>query len=468
MVGGTEVPIEITVTKGSMNGFAKLQLDIPAEFQIKEVDEKGATYTYNEGIAKWVWAALPTESEIVIKLIVIPASDNLGPKTISAKYSYVENNVKQVVEMTPAEINVVSQSDAQEVAAVTEPTTSAEPTTAVVAEPTETPAAVASEPVSTPAVTTPASGNAEPPSPITIKRTVNRISQTEYEVGIRISKGATKGFARYSDALPPDVEVRKSGTDGSSFSVADGKIKFVWANVPEKDTLNISYVISSTRIQVVELKGEYSYLEDNQSKNHTALAMSIAFETPIKQDARPIEEPVTSVPDSSQEPIAKAVETPTQTRPAVAVQESTQVVKTPAPEKKVKTAKTAKPKTTKPAGNSGSTTASASTSAPSPEAVASSNGMIYHVQIGAFTKKTVTASKLEKKFKVTERINSEMAEGYTKFMVGNHIEYRDARDHRETMISTHNIKSSFVVAYNNGKRITVQEALSITNQKWYK
>src|SRR4051812_23371757 len=68
MVAGEATAIEITVNKGSMNGFAKLQLDLPEGFTVKESEEKGATYTFNEGIAKWVWAALPSESEIVIHL----------------------------------------------------------------------------------------------------------------------------------------------------------------------------------------------------------------------------------------------------------------------------------------------------------------------------------------------------------------------------------------------------------------
>jgi len=94
--------------------------------------------------------------------------------------------------------------------------------------------------------------------------------------------------------------------------------------------------------------------------------------------------------------------------------------------------------------------------------------LAYRVQIGAFSKRKVTVAKLEKKFNVSETIDSEMQGGFTKFIVGSHIEYKAARDHRESMISANGIKSSFVVAYNQGKRITVQEALMITNQTWYK
>ena len=90
------------------------------------------------------------------------------------------------------------------------------------------------------------------------------------------------------------------------------------------------------------------------------------------------------------------------------------------------------------------------------------------VQIGAFTKQTVSAQRLQKKFKITEQITSEMQNGFSKFMIGSHEQYKDARDHREQVKATNGVKSAFVVAYNGVKRITVQEALMITNQKWFK
>ena len=60
-----------------------------------------------------------------------------------------------------------------------------------------------------------------------------------------------------------------------------------------------------------------------------------------------------------------------------------------------------------------------------------------------------------------------MAECFSKFMIGNFGEYKEARNNRET-IKDKGCRSAFVVAYNGAKRITVQEALMISNQKWFK
>jgi len=107
-----------------------------------------------------------------------------------------------------------------------------------------------------------------------------------------------------------------------------------------------------------------------------------------------------------------------------------------------------------------STTANTTASAPK-------NGNIhYSVQIGAF-KNGVSASALGRKYSINENIKTEMQDGFTKCILGKFDEYKAARDNRET-IKNKGVSDAFVTAYNSGKRITVQEALMVSNQKWYK
>ena len=108
---GQEVPIEINVTKGSMSGFAKLQLELPEGLSLKELDNKGANYSYSDGVAA-------------------PAAS--GAKTIGAKYSFVENNQKKVVEMVPIEITIETSG------AVSTETTASTPTVAATETNTQT------------------------------------------------------------------------------------------------------------------------------------------------------------------------------------------------------------------------------------------------------------------------------------------------------------------------------------------
>lgn len=420
---GKEVPIEIKITKGTMSGFAKFQLDIPEGLSIKEKDSRGANFTFADGIAKWVWSSLPSENDIVIKATLVAANEANGAKTIGGKYSYVENNAKQVVEMAAVELMV---GDGENVAA----TTNTSSTTANSEQ-------GASNTAITTTPTTSSNPNSEPNANINVVRTIEKNSETEYTINLKIKKGATKGFARYSDDLPETVTAKSSKTDGSSFSVADGKIKFVWVNVPDKEELDISYVITGQSSSETVLNGEYSFLEENQSKKYKLQPETIKFGTSSQSAA--ITTP--TVDNSSKTNTTSATETKTET--TVAETTTTAVTNTIEP-----------------------TTANTTTTT---ETITKVDGNVnYMVQIGAFTNSGVTSSTLARKFNVTENIKSEMQGGFSKFMIGNYAEYKAARDRREGAKNNNNIKSAFVVAYNSGKRITVQEALMISNQKWFK
>jgi len=397
---GQEVKVEIKIAKGNMSGFAKMQLELPAGISAKEMDSKGANFSYSDGIVKWVWASLPPDAEIVVSLALVTAPDASGKQIITGKYSYVDNNAKQVVEMSPVEVTISKD------AVVSTPTTTTTPATTTTAATTQTAEPTATTTIAETTPTTQPSGTAEPAGNITVQRTIEKGSvEGNYNVTLKINKGLTKGFARYSDDVPADIVAEKGKTEDASFSVADGKVKFVWVAVPEKEVLEISYTLSGVK-KPVTLNGEYSYLEQNQSKKYNL--------------------PAETITPSTETVVSTATQTPVTT-----------------------TTTETQPKTDEPI-------------------VKKEGSVNYMVQIGAFTSSKVTASRLSGKFNISENIKSEMQGGFSKFMVGDHKEYKEARDHREKIRTENRVASAFVVAYSGPKRITVQEALMISNQKWFK
>jgi len=69
-------------------------------------------------------------------------------------------------------------------------------------------------------------------------------------------------------------------------------------------------------------------------------------------------------------------------------------------------------------------------------------------------------------FKLQDQVSTINHEGWIKYLVGSYNEYQLARDKRNDV--REKVETAFVTAYNSGSRITVQEALMISNQKWYK
>ncbi|MES2514172.1 MAG: hypothetical protein V4580_08500 [Bacteroidota bacterium] len=420
---GTEFVAEIKINKATIGGFAKLQLEVPQGFTVKELDSKTGNFSFATNIAKIIWTAMPSDPEFTVKFTIVADASAAGTKAITSKFSFVNNNNKEVVEMTPAEITIGDGSATPVATSSTPPETTSTPPATTEAVPAST--------SSTASFDNPTEPNS---NIVSARRITPGPTASEYNVEVKIKKGNIKGFAKYQEVLPLGFNAKGDKLNGSSFSVADGKLKFVWVSLPNDEELTISYILEKTSSASADAKldnGEFSYLENDQSKkvkmpidaiSGDATTAVVQTETPATATvaAEPVTPPVTNT-----EPVKTEAVTTTQ----------------PVTSEPVKT----EPK----------------------ETVARKEGnVMYNVQIGAFVN-AIQADVLSKKFNISENIKSEMAQGFNKFMVGNFNQYADARSHREN-IKQKGCNSAFVVAYNGAKRITVQEALMITSQKWFK
>lgn len=415
----TEFVSEIKINKGTVGGFAKLQLEVPQGFTVKELESKGGNFSFATNIAKIIWTSTPSDAEFTVKFTISADASAAGLKVLTSKFSYVNNNNKEVVEMAPAEIMIGDAPAETPIATNTQ-------------SETVTPAATETTPVSsTPTVAAAFDNHAEPNSNIVCSRAItNGSAANSHNIEVRIKKGDIKGFAKFQEVLPAGYTAKGDKTNGSSFSVSDGKLKFVWVSLPADNELVVSYILEKTDASAPDAKldnGEFSYLENDQSKK--------------------IKLPIDIVGTSAVADVVKT-ETPVQTPTVAAEPTSTTQVTSNEP---VKT----------------ETTSTEPVKTEAKEVVAKKEGnVVYNVQIGAF-RNAIQSDVLSKKFNITETIKSEMAEGFSKFMVGSFNEYKQARSHREN-VKQKGCNSAFVVAYNGSKRITVQEALMITSQKWFK
>lgn len=419
MKPNNEYTIELTINKGSTGGFAKLQQELPAGLTATIIDAKGASFSFTGSAVKFIWTSLPSEPEFKISYkVTVAATASMGEKTLSGKFFYVLDNVKQSIEIPEAIFNIGDEiSEAAETATDTPAeaveaeeslestnTTEITPTTEV----TPTEAVVAQQ--------SPTSTNLNPSTlgGVSCKRKVTSFSKEEHTVELTFDRGDITGFGKLQENIPAGFTASPLQSAGASFSFTDQKVKFVWVSLPVDREFRIVYKLMGSSTSTVSIDGTISFIENEETKKITIAATKIIPE-PIESATTPEE----------------TAETPEET-PAV---------------------------TTETVTSDGNTL----TTPTIPSAQTSVN---YRVQICALRKKPVEVTYFTTRFGL-EKIDTELHEGWTKYTVGEFNEYKNARDNREE-VRVKGVINPFVTAYNSGQRITVQEALMISSQKWYK
>ncbi|MHB8261302.1 MAG: hypothetical protein ACYDCN_10440 [Bacteroidia bacterium] len=428
---GSSFVIEVTIAKPSVTGFAKLQLEIPAAFVATEVESKNGSFSTSGTFVKVIWTSVPSDAELVIKInIAIPAS-SAGDKQIKGKFSYIAENVKQEALIEPITIKLGGTEAASEVATTT-----------------ATENDVANQPAKEPETNTQTNTSDgaqsfskpnEPNATVSVSRKITALgSPDEYQVDLTITKGNVKGFAKLAENIPAGYKADYINESGSVFAFENREARFIWTSIPSSEEIKVSYKLtpdSGASIQKpAYIDGsKFSYIENNQTN-------TVAID---KQE----------ITEGEQTTIARATTPNTNSNSTTNVTTNTQPENT-----NTNTQPDNTTTSTQPTNKNETTTTIATTP--------KSGNVHYSVQIGAF-QKSVNSSALGRRYSIKETVRTEMHDGYTKCIIGKFNEYKIARDNREA-VKSKGVSDAFVTAYNSGKRITVQEALMVSNQRWYR
>jgi len=151
---GKTQDIEFTINKGSVGGFAKFQCDLPFGFTATNIDSKSGNFTFENQRLKIVWVSVPGDASFTFKFSMGVPANAINSASISAKFFYLENNVKKELDMPAHSIKFgegsVASTPTNTVAATPTNTVTSTPTNTVAATPTNT---VTSTPTNTVAAT---------------------------------------------------------------------------------------------------------------------------------------------------------------------------------------------------------------------------------------------------------------------------------------------------------------------------
>ena len=449
---GEEFEVTVNIVKPNIHGFAKLELTGDEGLEVEVGDMGSASFTFEKGVAKFIWFTLPEESNFQIKYILKNTVEEIGTtKRINGHFSYLVNNEKKVFYLDETFITIQS---------------------------VESDTLVAIDEVIIPDMTDDSTMMTDEERLLAIQdytvkidRNFERLETGEYQMNVAIDKGPIEGFAKLEDVVPDGFDYVENSTSGAIFTKIKGKAKFVWFNLPQDDIVDVSYRLKANESNVIgihNITGTFTYLIDSRDiKSNTVPAFFritpdemvevIENENLILDGENLDEEVIQGI--WSQEHVNFLEEEEQEAVNQENEISENEVVQTEVVENEVV-----------PLNNQVSeivTKTDEELESDITGIAPVSEGVNYRVQICA-TRKMAEKDYFRKYKNFNFDIIIDHHENWIKYTTGGYPVYKAAHASRNLITQNYDFDGPFVTAYNNGERITVQEALMITNQKWYK
>ena len=424
VTAGAEFDVEITLKKGSAESFARYQQELPRGLTAQLIDNSNANFAFEDQKVKFIWLNLPQENEFKIAYRVKVNERLKGSFNLKGLFSYIDQNQRKSVDVMVDNI-------------VIQPSSRIDPN--LIVDISEFQQMV---PVQQP-VTLLASN-------------VRCIRQTPFYTGyandmmvnILVNKGSTEKFAKIEEVLPEGYSAEAINPRDAIFTFKDQTVKFLWMNLPPDQRFVVSYRLTpqdSIEKTDLDLNGTFSFIVNEATQVIDIVQRDVDLSN---LDPKNLDGIIASVPApnmGSSGSYAGADISSSYTGGDGGRDIPVQFQKIPdKPRFSQKSVELDKSYLLEP-----------------------EEGVYYRVQLAA-GHRLVDIKRYFRNYKITEEVRTEKHEGWYKYSIGSFGEYKEARDYRVKIWNTTTIDDAFVAAYNNGIRITVQEALMITSQQWYR
>jgi hypothetical protein len=411
VVAGTEFEVKVNIQKGELESFSRLQQNFPAGLTATSYLSSNADFTFEEKRVRLIWMRMPKQNELSVIYRIKVDERLVGTFDIQGKFSYIEDNERKSVSIESSPITILPSPDIDP---------------ALIVDINDFERMVV--PYIAPSYASPG---------IACIRQVPQPEGDGFIVNILVNKESKQKFAKIEEAIPDGYQAVNVDPRQAIFTFREGTAKFLWMNLPSDPYFTVSYKLipKSSSASTPMLNGKFSYLEGEKT-----ISIDI-IQTGQNLANLSAEEVGRLIGSMAAGPVAE----PTGTGREI--------------DKPVVTSKTVKKDVPQRPRKIGKSNLSYMLE---PE-----QGVYYRVQLAAGHNE-VDIQRYFRKYNLEKEVRKEVHDGWHKYSIGSFNIYRDARDYRIHIWNTTAINDAFVAAYNDGNRITVQEALMIANQSWYR
>ena len=422
VVAGQEFTVTVNIEKGTLEEFSRFQQELPAGFTAIQENSGSADFSFDNQRIRFIWLKLPAEPVLNISYKVKVHERLKGDLSLFGEFSYVEDNERRSIVI-----------DRKSVAVEPSPDVPADQQVAIA----DFASVMASE-------------KAEMASGIDVSciRQVPYKSRTGNDIMVHllVYKKDMNKFAKIEETVPAGFEARAMESKDGLFTFKDGVAKFVWMNLPAVEGFKISYRLipeAGKTAADARITGVLSYIQEGRN-----ITVDV-----VQQDID-----LAAVNDDNISEFIASLGTGTAVTAVVPDRKETETVKPPPDpvvEEKVEEKVESQPVKSQPG--------SSSAGIPADQLLPVYDGVYFRVQLAA-TRRFQDAGSLFNKYRLSRKVLVEKQAGLFKYTAGSFSNYTQAKAFKDTAVSR-GLRDAFVVAYRNGKRIDIMDALQATGGK---
>ena len=425
--------VDLTIEKGSVESFSRYIQDLPYGLSAERISSANADFSFEDQRVRLIWLKLPADNEITVSYNIKVDKRLKGNFELIGEFAFVEENERRSIPVSGGQsITIIPSPDLADNLIV-----DIKDFEQMLKESGE---------------------NADDFNKLAVTRSNSEVSKNhKYEISLNVKKGDLTRFAKIEEQIPKGYRAVEGDSQNGIFSFSQGVAKILWMNLPTEAKFVVTYNIipdPGYSIENMKLAGTFSYITGNstqtiaiQQKKYD-LADNSTEQNVAEIDTLEVESGVETVKNTS----------PAETQDQEIVEADDVVVKENIEDIQVEQ------------NTSTSNETHQQTTDPSLDKqglLKAEVGIYYRIQLAAGHAE-VNIEKYFQKRNVRDEVKLEYHEGWRKYSTGSFRVYKDARDYRMKIWESTPIKGAFVSAYNDGRRITVQEALMVTNQNWYR
>lgn len=446
-VAGSAFVVNVEISNVEMKGIARFMQVLPYGITIEPADCANSDFEFSNQTLKLMWFSLQKANSLKFSYKVVTHANIRGSLDLSGSFVFINSS------------NAHSTATAKNIVVEITPSPSVNPANVVDLKNFK------SKPTPETNLTfIPATQQIESLKMVSkaLRQTPSYDAKTDtYLVSILLDKGKATKYAKLEETIPDGYTAEPIETRGGVFDYSNGKVKFLWLELPSQPRFLISYRLKPKAKQAdgkkIEISGYFAFMIDDATEIHEVAQVqtdlkNFAISTDIKHKggsttlggARDI--PIKYVGIAKQAQQIKKTETQKVETPQIKEQLQAKVATTSVQKVAIKETKETVKETI-------------ATPKQTTQERKMQEGVVFKVQLAAVSKDADKAGAAST-FKTEIPLSKEETNGMVRYLVGPFASYTEALNFKNKA-KQNGHTGAFIAAYNKqGTRISINEAFA--------